>query len=149
VKSPSFKPVFFRNSGLQQHAGGDDGGALDGGAHHGGHVDIAEIGGIGRHRLRGRRRAAAFLDFEVDIFSGIEALGLAVIKRRVLAIDIPVEHQHHLVGRLGRNQCLRRPDQRHPKRCEKPDHINPPFDRVAALDGLLFSRVLEPLMRRK
>ncbi len=33
--------------------------ALDRRAHHGGHVDIAEIGGLGGDRLRGRGRAAA------------------------------------------------------------------------------------------
>ena len=97
-------------AGLQQHAGRNDRRALDRSAHHGGNVDIAEIGGLGRDGLRGRRRAAAFLDFEVDVFSGVNALGLAVIERRVLAIDIPVQHQHDLVGRRGRSHRRDHPD---------------------------------------
>jgi len=98
-------------AGLQQHAGGDDGRALDGRAHHGGHVDIAEVGSLGRDGLGGRRRAAAFLNFEIDVFGGEDALGLAVIERRVLAIDIPVQHQHHLVGRRRGHHRKRHPDQ--------------------------------------
>jgi len=34
------------------------------------------VGGLGRDGLRGRGRAAAFLDLEIDAFGGIDALGL-------------------------------------------------------------------------
>ena len=113
-------------AGLQQHAGGDDRRALHGRAHHGGHVDIAEIGGLGRNGLRGRRRAAAFLDFEVDALGGIDALGLAVIERRVLAIDVPVEHQHDLVGGRCRKHRKRGPDQGGGDRRYRSYHGHPP-----------------------
>ena len=54
---------------------------------------------------------SAFLDFEVDTLGGINALGLAVIERCVLAIDIPVQHQHDLVGCGGRRHGQRGPGQ--------------------------------------
>ena len=83
--------------------------ALDGGAHHGRHVDIAELDGLGGDGLGGRRGAAAFLDFEIDAFGGVNALFLAVIERRVLAIDVPVQHQHDLVGRRRRSRASSQP----------------------------------------
>jgi hypothetical protein len=89
---------------LQRDAGRDHRRALDGGADHGRHVGVAERHGLGRHRLDGHGRAAALLDLEVDTLGGKDPLLLAVVERRVLAINVPVEQQHDLVGGLRRDR---------------------------------------------
>src|SRR6185436_862729 len=66
------------------------------------HVDVTKLNGLGGDSLRNYAGAAAFLNVEIDAGLFEKALFLAVIERRMLAIDIPVEHERHLVGRKGR-----------------------------------------------
>src|SRR6478736_5206135 len=94
-KSLSFSPVFLRNSG--QICVMESAGVIatvlplmsSGFLMFFSTKPIADIGGLGGDGLRGGGGAAAFLNLEIDILGGIDALGLAVIERRVLAIDIP------------------------------------------------------------
>jgi hypothetical protein len=85
---------------------------------------LAERHGLGRDHLGHGAGAAAFLDLEVDALILEVALFLAVVERRMLAIDVPVEHQRHLVGRHGR------PGDRQRQDCEQNFlHRIPPFER--------------------
>src|SRR5690606_32865466 len=60
-----------------------------------------EIRRSASHGLDGGHGAAAFLDVEFDAFGGEIAALLAEEKRRMLAVWIPVEQQHHLLGGLS------------------------------------------------
>ena len=90
---------------LQRDAHRADRHAVGNAAHHGGGIDIGNRTVVRCDQLRDSRRAAAFLDFDFDAFGGVEALVAGDKKRRVFAVERPVEPERELF-KLGLSQRL-------------------------------------------
>ena len=82
---------------LQRDADALDRRAFGGGFDHGRHVDVAEGGGVCRDGLHRDPGAATFLDVQIDAFLIIEPALLAQKEWRVLAVQVPVEHQNDFI----------------------------------------------------
>lgn len=58
--------------------------------YYGGYVDIVEIGGFGGDGLGGCGWVVVFLNFEVDVFGGVDVFCFVVIEWCVFVIDVLV-----------------------------------------------------------
>ena len=85
--------------GVEQRHHGLDRQTFGAGQHQAAGIGHAEVDVAGGDHLGCDRRAAPFLDGEIDVLLLIEAALLAQIERRVQAAEVPVQDQRDVVGR--------------------------------------------------